>query len=1092
MLSITAPKIQAPIDYIVHISDIHIRNFDRHEEYLAVFKNLYINLNELKAKHKFIVCITGDIVHSKNNITPELVDVVQKFIKEVANIAEYTIIVPGNHDLNLSNADRLDALAPIIDAIGSNKIFYFREEEAPQTLRVDTGSTSYVFKHYPMLEPAPIYLPKNAVNGKKEIHIGIFHGVITGTQSANGMILTNPLATPSTFSSDDFTLLGDIHQIQSFANPVTGRNTIAYAGSFIQQNFGEGANRGYLLWDMNTNSIQTPYEFIPIYNPYEYVTFTDQNSVTSYLDSCLPKTKKILRVRIKVETKSQYDVIENFLYESIKPIKKYVEIESIVYKPSMALSTDGFSDTNKNYIDVGIDYDLVTMVDIENYIREYCEHEGYQDVYDEVKTLYKKYAGTIDNAKPAYTWSLDSISFSNVFSYGPSENKVDFTDKQGVVAIFAPNRHGKTSISESICYALFDKCHKTSSAANVLRRGADDFEIQLNATIDGTTPITISRVGKLNKKTKSVKVDVNITSEADIDAGEVTTKNGVIRYDSNAELRKMFGTYKDFSVTAYSPQDSGYSFVNLEPKDRKDMLIEYFGIANISEINGQVAEELRVLKRVTIDAKQIAKYKEDIDQGVAKQTELQALISANEQEVETLTAKETQLNSVVLQHTDGDANWVMNPLISEILPKDCTVVDVENSIQSFTKDVEKFNLDLTEKYQNKTITSNKLDATRVLLDSSNHIDIQTFEDSNKKIRTLSAQIQTITNQLNNASQQKDLLKDYKYDPSCNYCVENPFTKNAIALAQQVIELEQKLEEAKKALQDCEQEHDVIKSNYEVYSQLKNEESVLEKELTKQDVSINKVKQTVMTFNTLLIELNLHKNYLERNKSVLSKENVEKVNELQSIQKELDRLNQEQMRLRMETSKIEGQVELTQKLLDTETAQNKSVETQRRVYSALAEITSRDGVQSMIIKKTLPYIEAQLNAVIDNIDVNFSVKLQYDTKGIETLVVAPGGISYPVEMVSGMEKLIIGIAARTALSQLKPIKPDFFVIDEGFGSLELKYKEKIINLLDYLKERFTKIILITHVTELKDLADHLVEIKTYTGENDEIISKISTT
>jgi len=47
---------------IAHISDIHIRLKDRHDEYKEVFDRLY---KELKTQKPDRILLTGDIVHSK-------------------------------------------------------------------------------------------------------------------------------------------------------------------------------------------------------------------------------------------------------------------------------------------------------------------------------------------------------------------------------------------------------------------------------------------------------------------------------------------------------------------------------------------------------------------------------------------------------------------------------------------------------------------------------------------------------------------------------------------------------------------------------------------------------------------------------------------------------------------------------------------------------------------------------------------------------------------------------------------------------------------------------------------------------------------
>ena len=60
------------IDKIFHISDVHIRTLKRHKEYRQVFQNMF----DFIATHSTgnsIAVVTGDIVHSKLDMSTELV-----------------------------------------------------------------------------------------------------------------------------------------------------------------------------------------------------------------------------------------------------------------------------------------------------------------------------------------------------------------------------------------------------------------------------------------------------------------------------------------------------------------------------------------------------------------------------------------------------------------------------------------------------------------------------------------------------------------------------------------------------------------------------------------------------------------------------------------------------------------------------------------------------------------------------------------------------------------------------------------------------------------------------------------------------------
>ena len=82
-----------------HISDTHIKNLKYHYEYKIVFDKLY---QELRNRNIDYIVHTGDIAHTKTQISPEFVEMCSDFFRTLAEIAP-TYIILGNHDGNLKN-----------------------------------------------------------------------------------------------------------------------------------------------------------------------------------------------------------------------------------------------------------------------------------------------------------------------------------------------------------------------------------------------------------------------------------------------------------------------------------------------------------------------------------------------------------------------------------------------------------------------------------------------------------------------------------------------------------------------------------------------------------------------------------------------------------------------------------------------------------------------------------------------------------------------------------------------------------------------------------------------------------------------------
>ena len=107
-----------------HFGDIHIRPFSRHEEYREAFQVFFDAHDLYEIDH---IIITGDIVHEKTQrITPEIIDMLVWMFTNLAKIAPVHVIL-GNHDGNLANETRQDAISPIISALDNPRISLYKK-----------------------------------------------------------------------------------------------------------------------------------------------------------------------------------------------------------------------------------------------------------------------------------------------------------------------------------------------------------------------------------------------------------------------------------------------------------------------------------------------------------------------------------------------------------------------------------------------------------------------------------------------------------------------------------------------------------------------------------------------------------------------------------------------------------------------------------------------------------------------------------------------------------------------------------------------------------------------------------------------------
>ena len=241
------------INKLIHFSDLHVKLFKDHEQYRKILQNAIEQWKELKPDR---IVFTGDLVHSKNQMTPELIEFVAWILTECANIAK-TIIIPGNHDFLVNNIERLDALSPIIDSLNNKNIVYYKDRGVYE----DENVSWCVYSQYQGNIPPEI-------SEAKGIKVGLFHGPIQGMTTDLGYDFGDHAYDTEKFDGLDIVLCGDIHKRQEF-NFKTGKGYMI--GSPIQQNIGESIrNHGFGTYDFGTKE----YAYTDLENPKPFLKFS--------------------------------------------------------------------------------------------------------------------------------------------------------------------------------------------------------------------------------------------------------------------------------------------------------------------------------------------------------------------------------------------------------------------------------------------------------------------------------------------------------------------------------------------------------------------------------------------------------------------------------------------------------------------------------------------------------------------------------------------------------------------------------------------------------------------------------------------------
>lgn len=201
------------------------------------------------------ILFTGDLVHSKNQMTPELIEFVAWTLTECSKIAK-TILIIGNHDFLESNMTRLDAITPIIDSLSNENIVYYKNRGVYDDENIQWVVFSLMEHNLP-----PI------IEKSDKIKIGLFHGPVQGLTTDIGYKFDSGFESDK-FDGCDLVLCGDIHKRQVFNIP--GGKKAYMVGSTVQQNYGETLSKhGFGIYDVEKDN----YEFVDIFNPKPFLSF---------------------------------------------------------------------------------------------------------------------------------------------------------------------------------------------------------------------------------------------------------------------------------------------------------------------------------------------------------------------------------------------------------------------------------------------------------------------------------------------------------------------------------------------------------------------------------------------------------------------------------------------------------------------------------------------------------------------------------------------------------------------------------------------------------------------------------------------------
>jgi len=1041
---------------LAHFGDTHIKNLKYHYEYRKVFEQAYQMLREQNVDY-IIHC--GDLAHTKTQLSPEYFELATEFLKSLADIAP-THIILGNHDGNLRNSTRQDAITPIVDALEHPDLHLHKFSGEVKLDHNVTLNVLSVFDETNWTDPTDI----------GRINIALYHGAVNNSRTDLGWIMDHGDHDVSVFDKFDYAFLGDIHKTNQCLND---SGTIRYCGSTIQQNHGETNDKGFLVWDIkDKTNYEVNHHVLENPKPFTTIELTPKGNMPRNLD-----IQEGCRLRIVTHHKVSLDKIRRVMDTA----KSRFKPESLSF-----VNKAGLKRSSVDVDDLGSTENLRDPQVQERLIREYLkEYEPDTKTLERVFQLNSRYDARVNGEDASHRnvkWSLKSMQFDNLFNYGEG-NAVNFEKLNGVVGIFGKNYSGKSSIIDSALYTIYNSISKNNRKnLNIINQNKSSGCGRVEIDVAGKTYIIERKSEKYTKKlhgeeTEEAKTDVEFTM-IDPATDEEVSMNSLDRNGTDKAIRKIFGSLDDFLLTSMSSQMGAMTFINEGSTKRKEILAKFLDL-------DQFDKKFKLAKSDSIETRALLKKLEDntFDEDIVNlETQLENNETEKTKQEKACKKFKNKLNKITARVDEIESLFAAAPV--EIIN-----IKKENKLLTkATKKLEDCELRIAGAQTKKERILDKLTNIKEFL---SEYDSDALESKIAEVLTIKEEIREIETSLKIETRNKEtyekklsVLDEVPCGPDCGL---RKYIKDAYEAKQLLSEtritiynLQTDLRLKNEIL--SEMNVDSLRSQKEKYEKLLEKQRDLSTEATSLDLLVEKTNNEINTLtNDIKIASERIQTY-EDNKEAI--ENREELIQEQSDLADQRVLSENELSICeakiMDYIKQHGGIEQQIINLQVKKQELEDLRTEYAAYDLFMRCTHSNGISYDVVKRMLPLINEEVSTVLANV-TDFDIFFEAEKNKLDIFIKHPKYEARPLEMASGAEKTLAAIAIRIALTNVSTLpKSDIMIMDEPGTALDAENLEGFMRVMEMIKGYYKTVLLITHLDSLKDIADMTIDIERQDG------------
>ena len=1065
-----------------HLADTHIRNLKYHDEYVEVFDRIFEILREEEVDY-IIHC--GDIGHTKTQISPEFVDMCIYFLKGLADIAD-TYIILGNHDGNLRNSNRQDAISPIVKALNHNGLHVLKNSGEYRLGFFDAARYQKVYEQKQAnkeltaqdftLNVLSVFDKDNWIDptDPSKVNIALHHGSVRGCQTDSNWTMEYAENEVTIFENFDYAFLGDIHKTNQTLDD-DGR--CRYAGSTIQQNHGETNDKGFLIWDIKSKTDFEVKQFsIPNPKPFHSLKLTQKGQI--------PRRASVpygARLRLISENNLPLDRVR----KSIDIAKKKFSVESVTYLNKAENKRGNLDDLMGDFKKEDLRDKAVQERLIREFLKEYHLEDNVMQRVLDLNVKYNAEISAIQDVRRNIDFEILELEWDNLFNYGEG-NKINFQNMQGIIGLFGKAYSGKSSALDALMFTIYNMIGKSNPGGktlNIINRDSDWCRGFARLRI-GNKEYTIERkaekyIKKLHgEETTEAKMVLDFF-EHDLATGETKSLNGERRQDTDKNIAKYFGHGEDFAITTMYHQFGTTAFIDAKSTERKKIFAKFLDLEPFEKkyklANDGSKEKKAILKRL-----------ENVDYDT--EIENAQLVLEEHEEL----AKEQKVRCSSIKEEIAELNKQINKLEMDIENAPAEYIDIKKLQNQIMKKSGELGTKTAELSHQKKLLEEKRASKEKVAAFLKNFDINSLVATGKEIAEKEESLQEIKAEQEEASlkvtrlrKKLTILDDVPCGdeyPSC------PFIKDAHQAKKSVDNLVVLIRDKESAhvelyndimSKDPEKVTRDMQKYHEIYDAVKE----IESEITIKEHTLSRMETELRLLANDIESLEKQEAFYEKNQAVI--ENLEgemqkktRLEKERDIQKEALEDCENQINA---LYKEHGSLEQKLNRLKEDQEELQKTRNEYEAYDLYLKCMHPSGIAYDIVKRSLPAINKELSTILTNI---IDMDVYFENEGESLRIYFQRSCDsgpIPLELGSGTQKSLAAMAIRLALVNVSSLpRGDIFILDEPGTMLDADNMEGFIRILELVKSLYNRVILVSHLDPLKDTADSVISIDTKKG------------